>query len=54
MPRPRSSSWAEDSGAYDYLLLAPGSRIALFDSSGVRENAVDLKGCGKLFRFATA
>jgi len=29
---------------YDYLLLAPGSRTAFFDSPGVSENAIDLKG----------
>jgi len=32
--------------AYDYLILAPGSRIAYFGASGARENAIDLKGLG--------
>ena len=30
--------------AYDYLILAPGSRTAFFGAEGVRENAIDLKG----------
>src|ERR671920_1032410 len=30
--------------AYDYLILAPGSRTAFFGASGARENAIDLKG----------
>jgi len=30
--------------AYDYLVLAPGSRTAFFDTTGVQENTVDLKG----------
>ncbi len=30
--------------SYNYLLLAPGSRTAFFNSPGVRENAIDLKG----------
>jgi NADH dehydrogenase len=29
---------------YDYLVLAPGSRTAFFNATGVRENAIDLKG----------
>lgn len=29
---------------YDYLVLAPGSRTAFFDSPGVREHAIDFKG----------
>jgi NADH:ubiquinone reductase (H+-translocating) len=29
---------------YDYLILAPGSRTAFFGASGIRENAIDLKG----------
>src|SRR5918992_640206 len=29
---------------YDYLVLAPGSRTAYFDTPGARENSVDLKG----------
>ena len=29
---------------YDYLILAPGSRTAYFDTPGARENSVDLKG----------
>ena len=28
---------------YDYLILAPGSRTAYFDTPGARENSVDLK-----------
>ncbi|MBV9453016.1 MAG: NAD(P)/FAD-dependent oxidoreductase [Rubrobacter sp.] len=29
---------------YDYLVLAPGSRTAFFDTVGVREHAIELKG----------
>ena len=29
---------------YDYLVLAPGSRTAFFNATGVQENAIDLKG----------
>ncbi len=29
---------------YDYLVLAPGSRTAYFDTPGARENSMDLKG----------
>jgi NADH:quinone reductase (non-electrogenic) len=35
---------------YDYLILAPGSRTALFGASGVRENAIDLKGLREALR----
>lgn len=33
-----------DSFPYDYLVLAPGSRTAFFDTEGVQKNAIDLKG----------
>ena len=33
---------------YDYLVLAPGSRTAFFNATGVQENAIDLKGLGGL------
>ena len=29
---------------YDYLVLAPGSRTAFFNATGVEDNAIDLKG----------
>lgn len=30
--------------SYDYLILAPGSRTAFFDTPGVQKHAIDLKG----------
>ena len=41
-----------DHGAfpYDYLILAPGSRTAFFDTPGVVENAIDFKGLREALR----
>ena len=36
--------------AYDYLVLAPGSRTAFFDTPGVVENAIDFKGLREALR----
>lgn len=33
-----------DTFPYDYLVLAPGSRTAFFNTPGVEENAIDFKG----------
>ena len=33
-----------DTFPYDYLVLAPGSRTAFFDTPGVEEHAIDFKG----------
>jgi NADH dehydrogenase len=35
---------------YDYLVLAPGSRTAFFDTPGVEENAIDFKGLREALR----
>lgn len=36
--------------SYDYLVLAPGSRTAFFDTPGVEEHAIDFKGLREALR----